>query len=240
VNQPLVSIIIPIYNQSAHVDELINNIKSFTYKNIEVIIGDDCSTDDTYKVLSKYKDLPYIKIFQTSSNLGPGKMRNKLIRNAKGKYVAMQDSDDLSTPERIAEQVLYLELNKEVAIVGTGCSLFWEGNIWGTLDKPAQPSFLNWFMQNSVVHASIMLRAEVFKKASYAEELRTGEDYFFLTQAYFNREVIHNLNKLHYIYRVDPKDLKTRNQKLFSRLISAKILISRLFPAHLRFLFLAY
>lgn len=86
------SIIIPTYNSEKFIEECINSIFSQTYKNIEVIVINDCSTDNTLKVLEKYKQ--HIKIFSTSVNSRQGAARNIGLEHSTGDYILFIDSDD--------------------------------------------------------------------------------------------------------------------------------------------------
>ncbi len=89
------SIIIPCFNASKYIDRCIKSIFKQTYKNYEVILVDDCSSDETFKILNKYEKIsPKIKIFQTQINSGPAAARNLGIKNANGKFICFLDVDD--------------------------------------------------------------------------------------------------------------------------------------------------
>ena len=92
----LVSIITPSYNSAAYIAEMIESILAQTYTNWELLITDDCSTDDSVKIIESYaaKD-SRIKLFRLASNSGAGIARNKSIEEARGRYIAFCDSDDL-------------------------------------------------------------------------------------------------------------------------------------------------
>lgn len=100
----MVSIIIPVYNRANIIERTVNNILQQTYKEIEVIVVDDGSTDNIDDVMQHYKDdrVRYIKIEQ---NMGACYARNVGVRAAKGEYIAFQDSDDLWMDEKIEHQL---------------------------------------------------------------------------------------------------------------------------------------
>lgn len=237
--KPLVSLIIPVYNGASFIEQLAQNLQSFSYRSLEVIIGDDCSTDSTHELILKHKDsFPRLKIYRSECNIGPGAMRNRLIDLACGEYIAIQDCDDLSTSNRINDLINYFDLNTSCDIVGSSCSLSWHGSVWGTISPPSKPSTIHWLLQKSVVHASIMARRIVFDKCRYCESLRIGEDFYFLTSAYLNNFKFYNIQEALYIYNVAPEDLRSRNKKLFCSIFKAKIRIARLFPMPIRPIFI--
>lgn len=96
------SIIIPAYNSEKEIERAINSIKEQSFKNYEIIVVDDCSTDDTYKVLLKYKD---IKIIRNKENLKAGGSRNKGIENAIGEYIVFLDADDYFAENTTLEKI---------------------------------------------------------------------------------------------------------------------------------------
>lgn len=106
----LVSIIMPSWNTSNFISESIESVIKQTYKNWELIIVDDCSTDDTKDLLKKYKD-QRIKYFINEKNSGAALTRNKALREAQGEWIAFLDSDDLWAPEKIEHQIKFMKQN---------------------------------------------------------------------------------------------------------------------------------
>ena len=99
----LVSVIMPTYNSSQFLAGSIDSILAQTYQNFELLIADDCSTDDTTRLLMQYqaKD-PRVKVFYNKEgNKGAGYTRNKCIENAQGRYIAFCDSDDRWTQDKL-------------------------------------------------------------------------------------------------------------------------------------------
>lgn len=101
---PLVSIIIPCYNVSSYVEKAINSILSQTYANLEILIIDDASTDDTLKKLKTFKD-ERIKIIAFENNTKKIGAVNEVLKRVNGELIAFQDADDWSEPNRIQEQL---------------------------------------------------------------------------------------------------------------------------------------
>lgn len=92
---PLVSVIVPVYNVEQYLDECLNSIRQQTYKNIEIIVVEDCSTDNSLNTLTKHLEDPRVKLIQHEKNSGLSAARNTGIDAAKGDYIMFVDSDDL-------------------------------------------------------------------------------------------------------------------------------------------------
>ena len=108
---PLVSIIVPVYNAEIYLRECLDSLINQTYKNIEIIVVDDCSTDNTLKNLKSIKD-KRLRIVKLEKNSGACAARNKGIDEAKGKYIAFQDSDDLWHDDKLESQLSFMKDNK--------------------------------------------------------------------------------------------------------------------------------
>ena len=106
----LVSIVIPNYNSKKYIAKTLDSVISQTYTNWECIVVDDCSTDDSVEVIKEYQQKDKrIKLYQQEKNSGVANVRNVGIANAKGDYIALLDSDDLWTEDKIERQVELLE-----------------------------------------------------------------------------------------------------------------------------------
>lgn len=132
----LVSIIMPSYNSARFIGKTIESIIGQTYTNWELLITDDCSKDDTVRVVQGYvRQDSRIKLFRMETNGGAGKARNESIKNANGRYIAFCDSDDRWLPEKLEKQLRlmdehdcalcsssYLICNEEGQVVGVNYS----------------------------------------------------------------------------------------------------------------------
>lgn len=114
----LVSVIIPAYNVQAYLSRCIESILNQTYKNIEILICDDASTDDTWQVATRYQDRR-IRAYRNSSNQGVAASRNFLLSKASGSIILLQDADDWSHEERILQQVNALAADGALLCCGT-------------------------------------------------------------------------------------------------------------------------
>lgn len=106
----LVSVIMPTYNCARFIRESIDSVLAQTYTNWELIIVDDCSTDETDTIVSNYTD-KRIYYIRNSQNKGAALTRNRAIKEAKGRYIAFLDADDLWLPEKLEKQVAFMEKN---------------------------------------------------------------------------------------------------------------------------------
>ena len=108
--EDLVSIIMPSYNTAKYIKDSIESVLSQTYTNWELIIVDDCSTDNTDEVVGKFSD-GRIRYFKNEKNSGAAVSRNKALREAKGRWIAFLDSDDLWLPEKLEKQIAFMKQN---------------------------------------------------------------------------------------------------------------------------------
>lgn len=106
----LVSIIMPSYNTAEYIKDSIQSVINQTYKNWELIIVDDCSTDCTDEIVNSIKD-SRIKYFKNEKNFGAAISRNRALKEAKGKWIAFLDSDDLWNKEKLEIQISFMVEN---------------------------------------------------------------------------------------------------------------------------------
>jgi len=108
----MVSIITPSYKSEKFISETIKSVLFQTYKNWEMIIVDDCSPDNSNEIIEEYcKKDSRIKLIKLEKNSGPAVARNRAIKEAKGRYIAFLDADDLWKPEKLEKQLLFMNEN---------------------------------------------------------------------------------------------------------------------------------
>lgn len=115
---PLVSIVMPAYNCEPYVADAMDSIIAQTYHNWELLIADDGSSDGTRRIIDRYED-PRIKRFHNDHNIGLVKSWNKLLSYASGAFVAWQDADDISSPNRLQVLVDFMCTNTDVMLCGS-------------------------------------------------------------------------------------------------------------------------
>lgn len=106
----LVSVIMPSYNTASYISESIKSVLAQTYSNWELIIVDDCSTDNTDAIVADFDDAR-IRYFKNKKNSGAALTRNRALREAKGEWIAFLDSDDIWLPKKLERQIMFMKEN---------------------------------------------------------------------------------------------------------------------------------
>jgi glycosyltransferase involved in cell wall biosynthesis len=153
----------PVYNGAAYLGRAINSILSQTYGDYEFIIINDGSTDESGAIIQEYND-SRIRYYE-HANRGLAATLNRGIEIAKGKYVARQDQDDVSFPQRFEKQVTFLEANPEYGMVGTWAEIWIQDKKTRRTHKHPSDSLTLKFdllFNNPFVHSSMILRRTVF------------------------------------------------------------------------------
>lgn len=180
-NNPKITVIMPTFNRCEMLKEALASIQNQTYKDFELIIVDDCSTDGTQKFLedavSKDARIIYIRNKKHQHYNYGLRLGCKL---AKGEYIARMDDDDFSLPERFEKQVKFLDANPDIAVVGTFFELMGDNTavkVWVDNSKPEYCA-LDAFYRCPLCHPTVMMRKSFLKekhvgydaKALYAED----------------------------------------------------------------------
>lgn len=179
----LVSVIIPIYNVEKYVKEAVLSITNQTYKNLEIIIIDDCSSDNTYKIVEELSKIDNrIKLYKNKNNLKIAKTLNRCLSLANGEYIARMDGDDISALDRIEKKVRFLEKHKEFDLVGCSMKAIDEnGKIIGQTIHYKDPDLLLKTLPYSTPVSHIWVAREVlYNKLGGYREMPGVEDYDFL------------------------------------------------------------
>ena len=162
----LVSVVMPAYNAETHIEEAINSILRQTYKDFEFIIINDASTDSTLDIIKKFsKKDKRIQIISNKRNLNIGKSLNLGVAKSQGKYIARMDADDISFPNRLAQQVQLLNNNPKVAVTGGDIVLIKEdGTILHTrkYESNSERMKKNIFRFSPFAHPTTMYRKNIF------------------------------------------------------------------------------
>jgi len=181
--EPLVSVVMTVYNYERYVAESIESILAQTFRDFEFIIIDDASSDSTQKVISGFIDRRIVFV-RNDENLGQTRSLNKALRLARGTYIARIDGDDVSFPDRLKRQVDFLERNPRVGVVGTWLQSVDERNRLIRKSRyPVIPTlgrllFLNLFNWPCLTHPTVMVRKGCFETVGpYNEQYRISQDY---------------------------------------------------------------
>jgi glycosyltransferase involved in cell wall biosynthesis len=177
-NSPMVSIVIPVHNGEKYIKESIDSCLEQTYKNIEIIVVDDKSEDNTLNILKNYGNR--ITVIPVEKQNGLGNVINIGIRKSKGKYIARMDADDIMYPTRIEKQVEYLESHPNCVAVGGQIDIIDEnGNITGHREYAVEDKDIkkNLFLFQPFAHPAVTLRRSTLEEIGlYPENMWKVED----------------------------------------------------------------
>lgn len=179
----LVSVIIPVYNVEKYVKEAIQSIQNQTYKNLEIIIIDDGSTDDTYSIIKELaRSDDRIKFYKNEKNLKIVKTLNRALSLATGSYIVRMDGDDVSKLDRIERKVNFLEQNPDIDLVG--CSLISIDENGREIKKIKKLQSFDLIKKTlrytSPVSHIWMCKKDVYSRLNGYRELSGAEDYDFV------------------------------------------------------------
>jgi len=189
-NTPLVSIFVSCYNHEQYIEDCILSIIQQDYDNIELIVIDDGSSDNSVNIIQRLQQ-EHLFYFEAQTNIGLTKTLNKMLTIAKGKYIAPIGSDDILLPHKTAIQVNYLEKRPDIAVVGGNILCIDEQGKFKTKQRHKgyrEVDFKTIFRQPKLIPAapSVMIRASVLKEINgYNTECQLEDLYLWLkiTQA---------------------------------------------------------
>lgn len=210
----LVSVVIATYNYGRFIIDALNGIKNQTYKDIEVIVMDDASEDNTQKLIEnwleryeeRFQSFIYIKL---PRNCGAGWAYNIGFQVAQGEYIVIHDSDDIEHPSKIGKQVNLLENHPDTAMVGTGYRTF-KDNI---LQSKAASNWLSFsperieknyktHFRHCVAYATLMFRAAILDEViGCFKAIPVGNDMFFVNNIVNHDFVVENIKEELFFYR---------------------------------------
>lgn len=117
MDNPTISVIMPVYNAKKYIKETVDSILQQTFTDFELILIDDCGTDGSMEIINSYSD-GRIKVFHNEKNMGIAYSRNRALKESRGNYIAIMDDDDVAYRSRFEKQVEFLKKNESIDIVG--------------------------------------------------------------------------------------------------------------------------
>ena len=205
---PLISVIVVAYNRANFIKEALDSIKRQTFKDYEIIVVDDGSTDNTKEIVEKCEGIRYI--YQEHS--GISKARNTAVKAARGKWIATLDSDDLWKEEKLQKQVEYVRANPNCRIVYTAFSNFTDipEIELSERQKVHLQTVINWYLPSALIDARLFDEIGLFD-----EKMICGEDTDWnLRLKFYNVDRSHCIDEVLYLHRVHNTNI-TNTQKLF-------------------------
>jgi hypothetical protein len=191
---PRVSVVLAAYNGERFLGSAIESLLNQTFRDFELIVVDDCSTDKTPQVLSEFTD-ERMRVIRNERNLGIAETTNKGLAAARGEYIALQDHDDLSWPTRFECQVAFLNSHPQVGMVGSSCNLIDEaGALVPHWPVEYEDRNLKWALLWGCpfFHTSVMLRRSAIQEVggySSHPKYQFAEDYEFMSRVALRHSV---------------------------------------------------
>lgn len=180
-NSILISVIIPNFNYAHYLNDTVNSVLNQTYSNIECIIVDDGSTDNSIEIILELekKDIRVRSVFKQNGGLSSA--RNAGIKAAKGEYIAFLDADDLWKPEKLQHQIECLQKNTELNFIFSNYTGFYpDGKTEDFKHEFGNPDFFDFIRQNPIAGSasSVLIAKHIINKTGYFDEsLRSTEDH---------------------------------------------------------------
>lgn len=205
----------PVYNSEKYLDDAIKSILNQTFSDFELIIIDDNSTDDSWNIIQKYaKKDKRIKSFRNEENMGCTKSLNQGLKQAKGKYIARMDSDDVSMPKRFEEQIKAL---KDYDVIGSNIIFFDDKG--KKLGKRKYSNDIDKIIreESPLAHPSTMFKRSLLKNKYYDERFETAQDYALWIRFYLQGANFFIIQKELLLYRLHPTASKNRKTKITIR-----------------------
>ena len=243
-NNPTISVLMSVYNDEKFLAQAIESILKQTYSNFEFIIVNDGSTDNSTAILEDYQSRDNrIRLIQ-QENMGLPTALNNAFAVSRGTYIARMDGDDISTTERFARQLKYLEEHPSIDLVGCQLNYMDEygKNIGKTIQNPLSHNRIKKYISYAtpIAHPTFFMKREVMTTLNDYRDFFAMEDYDFLLRAVEQGYILANLNRPLVNYRVNPLGISRRyiiqqyintkkayllyKQRLRSRSESARIL----------------
>ncbi len=167
-HQPKVSVVMSTFNGERYLSEAVESLLNQTFKDFELIIVNDGSTDSTATILREFEDERLV-ILHNSENQGIAPSQNKALAAARGEYIALQDCDDISLSRRLELQVDFLDRQPDISLIGSSAYMIDEAgetvDIW---DQPANDMQAKWefLFGCPIFHTTAMLRRSVFDRTA--------------------------------------------------------------------------
>lgn len=216
--QALVSIITPSYNSEPFIEDTLKSVTAQTYQNWEMLIADDCSTDRTRDIVKQWMDRDNrIRLIELEENGGAAVARNTAINQAKGKYIAFLDSDDLWTPEKLEKQIKFMQ-ERDIAFSFTGYQLMdVDGNLKNTvIQVPTQIDYYG-LMKNTIIGCLTVI-IDISKTGHFQmPNIRTRQDFALWLSILRKGFIAYGLQENLAHYRLVPGSISSNKVKAAKR-----------------------
>ena len=218
MSEYLVSIVTPVYNSEKFISETIDSIQNQTYKHWELILVDDCSSDNSYDIISEYikydKRIRYIKL---EKNSGAAVSRNTGIKNARGRFIAFLDSDDIWLPEKLEKQLKYM-LDKKIGFTFTSYRYMKEdGTKTNKVAKAPYKINYNGLLKNTIIGCSTVVLDRQIVGDFLMPLVRKGQDTATWLMILRNQKYAYGIEEILVDYRLVGNSLSSNKIKALKR-----------------------
>ncbi len=204
---PVISVIMPVYNAAAYLQDAIESVIKQSFENFELILINDGSTDQSMDIIHQFND-QRIVLLDNECNRGLIFSLNRAIAQARGKYIARMDADDLCLSFRLQDQFTYMENNPNISVLAGFIDFINEygapKGLWPLDRKAINPHSIKKYMVSAccIAHPSIMARTEIMQQYPYSNQQKAIEDYDLWLRLLADGFQIDKLNKSILQYRV--------------------------------------
>lgn len=223
---PKVSVIMGIYNCSNYLEQAISCITQQTFTDWELIICDDGSSDDSYKLaISRAKCDERIKVIRNEKNASLAPSLNRCLQLAKGEYIARMDGDDICANDRLEKEVCFLDSHQNYVLVSSYLELFDQSGVYRTVAYKKTPEPRDFLMGAPFCHPACMIRKNVLtEQGGYdeSEDCKRVEDFALWVKLYAHGYRGYNLQEVLYSKRDDYESFKKRTLK--NRINEARVI----------------
>lgn len=206
IEQNLVSIILPFYNSQKFLEEAIKSIINQTYKNWELLLINDGSSDDSLKIAKKYLRDKRLKLISYDKNKGPAYSRNLGIKEAQGEYICFLDSDDLWEKKKLKTQIIFMK-KKNIELSCTNYQPFSVNKILKEIKPRNNYSFERFICDTSICTSTMMIRKRSLKNIRFVKGYKF-DDYIFKCFL-LKKNRFFTLNKNLVKYRIRPNSVSS-------------------------------
>ncbi len=198
----MISIIVPVYNAAKYIKDTIDSVLLQDYENFEVILVNDCSTDESIKIIDSYRKDPRIRLISNTSNQGAAASRNIGISEANGDFITFLDSDDVWDSHKLSKELTFMK-SKDIAFAFTSYE-FGDENAKGTgkyVNVPAQLTYKEALSRTVIFTSTVMFDMSKLTKDDIKMPLVASEDTATWWKLLRNGHTAYGLNESLVIYR---------------------------------------
>jgi len=190
--EPAVTVLMAVHNGERHLEESIGSVLAQTFEDFELLVVDDASTDATAQILAGHAD-SRLRVLRNERNLGLTRSLNRGLAESRGDYVARQDADDVSEPERLKRQAAFLDESPGTIFVASAYVRIREdGSVIAVRSVPLDATGIRWrlLFLNAFAHSSMMFRKQAAERfGGFREDFAFAQDYDLWSQFAFTGAV---------------------------------------------------